>query len=231
MAAGGSAAKTRRTVRLAAPRPAAIMIGMIATWSTALSTATAKAWGAAMGLEFFRKGVNVQPGPCCTRATERNGRNFEHLSSGPGAKLRPHSVVRASHFGHPEPEWHRQCKALRCMADAHTHAHTMCRCRRRCRHRPRELTPARAAPAHSCPHTSQLTTTRTNRGRMASNVDERTELEIHCPPLEAAARARAGSIMCSHNKVELGNGTSFYSCENLTRCCATSSSGWASRAG
>ena len=55
--------------------PAALTVG--ATWDRSL----ARAWGAAMGKEFFDKGANVQlgPGMCITRVP-RNGRNFEYIS-------------------------------------------------------------------------------------------------------------------------------------------------------
>jgi len=47
-----------------------------ATWDPDL----AHTWGAAMGLEFYKKGANVQlgPGVCLTRVP-LNGRNFEYV--------------------------------------------------------------------------------------------------------------------------------------------------------
>merc|ERR1719331_299369 len=41
----------------------------------------ARAWGVAMGKEFYDKGANVQLGPgMCLARIPRNGRNFEYLS-------------------------------------------------------------------------------------------------------------------------------------------------------
>ena len=61
--------------------------GTSTAWPSALAvsatfnTATAKAWGVAMGEEFFAKGSNVQLGPgVCVARVPRNGRNFEYLS-------------------------------------------------------------------------------------------------------------------------------------------------------
>ena len=40
-----------------------------------------RAWGEAMGEEFFAKGSNVQLGPgVCVARVPKNGRNFEYLS-------------------------------------------------------------------------------------------------------------------------------------------------------
>jgi beta-glucosidase len=55
--------------------PAAITVA--ASWDPAV----ARAWGSAMGDEFYRKGANVQLGPgLCLARVPRNGRNFEYVS-------------------------------------------------------------------------------------------------------------------------------------------------------
>lgn len=95
--------------------PAALHIS--ATWSTA----TAEAWGKAMGKEFFDKGANVQLGPgMCVARVPRNGRNFEYLSGEDpvlGATLVPHVVegiqsqhviANAKHFVNNNQETNRK---------------------------------------------------------------------------------------------------------------------------
>ncbi len=55
--------------------PSAMTVG--ATWDAAL----VRAWGVAMGAEFWGKGANVQLGPGVNVArVPRNGRNFEYMS-------------------------------------------------------------------------------------------------------------------------------------------------------
>ena len=55
--------------------PASLTLG--ATWDRNLS----RAWGQAMGKEFFDKGANVQLGPgMCIARVPNNGRNFEYVS-------------------------------------------------------------------------------------------------------------------------------------------------------
>lgn len=45
-----------------------------ATWDRDL----VNLWGSSMGIEFFRKGANVQLGPgVCVARVPKNGRNFE----------------------------------------------------------------------------------------------------------------------------------------------------------
>lgn len=59
-------------------------LGTTTSWPSALAIsstwnpATARAWGAGMGEEFYNKGANVQLGPgMCVARVPRNGRNFE----------------------------------------------------------------------------------------------------------------------------------------------------------
>ena len=67
--------------------PAAITIA--ASWDRTV----ARAWGAAMGDEFYRKGANVQLGPgLCLARVPRNGRNFE-------CKYPMGSQIRFTHDG------------------------------------------------------------------------------------------------------------------------------------
>ena len=54
--------------------PAGLTVG--ATWDKNL----ARAWGEAMGKEFYAKGANVQLGPgLCVARVPVNGRNFEYI--------------------------------------------------------------------------------------------------------------------------------------------------------
>ena len=62
-------------------------IGSTTSWPCSLAIgatfdpAAARAWGAGMGDEFWRKGANVQLGPgMCVARVPRNGRNFEYIS-------------------------------------------------------------------------------------------------------------------------------------------------------
>ena len=52
-------------------------LNVAATWDPGL----AKAWGVAMGEEFWAKGTNIQEGPgACISRVNRNGRTFEYIS-------------------------------------------------------------------------------------------------------------------------------------------------------
>eukprot|EP00937_MAST-01D_sp_MAST-1D-sp2_P002356 g2356.t1 len=103
------------------------LAGTTTAWPSALgisatfSKTTARAWGAAMGSEFFAKGANVQLGPgMCVARVPRNGRNFEYLSGEDpqlGTSMVPpvidgiqsqHVIANAKHYVNNNQETNRR---------------------------------------------------------------------------------------------------------------------------